>query len=232
MASFLTLLLGALGAIVLERIVIRVRRGRTILASVLGPLDTLGRRWPHAWTGLIFLATFAYAVVSSLQLGTMRAQLQQSDKTLHLTQRAILGIAGVTEDFDKGQIELHLQNFGGLPAGRPNVRGQIWIKVGSRNEQTPTQWYEGRIEISPGLGINVPLKFSPPTPDERTRLGTAEGVFGIGATIKYDSGVDAGRESLSFCFLYRALPAPSWNTCPVSNAEDLKAGPIPTPAGD
>lgn len=79
--------LGAISVLFGSPVIRRLRRGRGVLAAIFEPLETIGRRWPAAFEGLLVFVTTVYVVFAALQWTATRDNVELTKKILVSSNR-------------------------------------------------------------------------------------------------------------------------------------------------
>ena len=154
------------------------------------------------------------------QTGIMRTQTNIMDHSLRVSERAYVGIASLSANFELGEVVIMLQNIGSVPAksiklyaeevrATPSTEMGSGSKIYEKLDGSTFSWEAGAVQLFPGapMRVAVPLRgFKPEEVDAIMHKRETLYVFG---RIEYEDGF-GNPDSTVFAFEYNPPQRDGW----------------------
>jgi len=156
----------------------------------------------------------AQAIIYQQQRKIMDQQVQQSERSLRISERAYVGVASITPDFDRKEVLIMIENIGKVPARNVNVEAHAYRQLAgqpSGSVNGSTKYFEaGSVQLFPGsLKMAVVVPMPNMRPEEAKGILTGTDNFYVAGTIKYEDGF-GGFDRTNFAFRYTPPPKERW----------------------
>ena len=176
-----------------------------------GPVITL-------FVSLITLGVItAQAIIYQQQRKIMDQQVQQSERSLRISERAYVGVASITPDFDGKEVLIVIENIGKVPARNVNVEAHAYrqpaeqLSTSTKSFSGSTKYFDaGGVQLFPG-SLKMPVVIPMPNmrPEEAKGILARTDIFYVAGTIKYEDGF-GGFDRTNFAFKYTPPPKERW----------------------
>jgi hypothetical protein len=187
------------------------------------PPGTIGRHlkwrrgretWGLVMTFVVSLITLAVitaqAIIYQQQRKIMDQQVQQSERSLRLSERAYVSVASLTPDFDRKEVLIMIENIGKVPARNVNVEAHAYRQLADQLSGSTKYFDAGGVQLFPGsLKMAVVIPMPNMRPEEAKGILTRTDSFYVAGTIKYEDGF-GGFDKTNFAYRYNPPPNERW----------------------
>jgi hypothetical protein len=196
--------------------------------AVVDRSDATERRQEHTWRdnlnigiavlGLVIIAIQAWIMFRQTELMTNQTNIM--DQTLRVSERAYVGIASLSVNWEEREVVVMLQNIGNVPAkaiklqaeevrATPSTDITTGSKVYDKLDGSTFPWDAGDVQLFPGTPMRVAIPLRGFRPEEVDAISKKRERVYIGGKIEYDDGF--GKiDSTVFAFEYNPPPNEGW----------------------
>lgn len=186
------------------------------------------KQWWETWSPLINVCIAVLGLlIIFLQLRIMDRQTDLMDHSLRVSERAYVGIASLTANWEAREVVIMLHNIGSVPAKGIKVRA-LEIRATPSNSDMATQskekvyekldgstfpWAAGEDifvnQLFPGPPMRVAIPLRGLEAEEMDAILKKQEILYVGGQITYDDGFGKG-DSTIFAFEYTPPPNEAW----------------------
>ena len=155
------------------------------------------------------LVIIAQAIIYNQQRQIMHRQVKVTEESLHISERAYVGVASLTANLAQGEVLILLENSGRIPAKNIRVEAQEY-RVTANVVGSKTKFNAGSVSLFPGsYKMRVIVSMNKFRPEEIDAIQVKAESLVIAGKIQYEAGFGV-EESTDFAFEYSPPRHEDW----------------------